>query len=140
MATIVVIGNMTRDPEYKVLPGSGAAVCNFDIAEQVRVRQSDGTYRDGEPNYFSVAVWRDQAENVAQSFKRGDRVMVSGRLTLRRYETREGGKGTEARIDADEVAGSARFSTVKVQKMQRASQGQVDTGDDAWATASPTRP
>src|SRR5687767_11221335 len=117
--TITVIGNLTDDPELRFTP-SGAAVAKFRVASTPRImdRQS-GEWKDGEPLFLSCTVWRQAAENVAESLQRGARVIVSGRLRQRSYETREGEKRTVIELEVDEVGPSLRYATAKVQKMQR---------------------
>ena len=117
--TITVIGNLTDDPELRFTP-SGAAVAKFRVASTPRFmdRQS-GEWKDGEALFLACTVWRQAAENVAESLQRGARVIVSGRLRQRSYETREGEKRTVIELEVDEVGPSLRYATAKVQKMQR---------------------
>ena len=90
---ITVIGNLTADPELRFTP-SGAAVCNFTVASTNRVLdRATNEWKDGDTVFLRCNVWRQYAENVAESLTRGMRVMVTGRLKVRQYETREGGKG-----------------------------------------------
>jgi single-strand DNA-binding protein len=149
---ITVIGNLTDDPELRFTP-SGAAVAKFRVASTPRVmdRQS-GEWKDGEPLFLSCSVWRQAAENVAESLQRGARVIVSGRLRQRSYETREGEKRTVYELEVDEIGPSLRYATAKVQKMARSGGGGGGFGsgggggqsgggggnfDDPWATATP---
>ncbi|MEV4621745.1 single-stranded DNA-binding protein [Asanoa sp. NPDC049573] len=151
--TITVIGNLTDDPELRFTP-SGAAVAKFRVASTPRImdRQTN-EWKDGEPLFLSCTVWRQAAENVAESLQRGARVIVSGRLKQRSYETREGEKRTVIELEVDEIGPSLRYATAKVQKMSRSSGGggggfgsgggggQGGGGgnnfDDPWATAAP---
>lgn len=149
--TITVIGNLTDDPELRFTP-SGAAVAKFRVASTPRImdRQS-GEWKDGEPLFLSCTVWRQAAENVAESLQRGARVIVSGRLKQRSYETREGEKRTVIELEVDEIGPSLRYATAKVQKMSRSGggggggfgsgggggQGGGGNFDDPWATAAP---
>jgi single-strand DNA-binding protein len=147
--TITVIGNLTDDPELRFTP-SGAAVAKFRVASTPRFmdRQS-GEWKDGEPLFLSCTVWRQAAENVAESLQRGARVIVSGRLRQRSYETREGEKRTVIELEVDEIGPSLRYATAKVQKMSRSGgggfgssgggggQGGGGNFDDPWATATP---
>jgi single-strand DNA-binding protein len=143
--TITVIGNLTDDPELRFTP-SGAAVAKFRVASTPRYmdRQS-GEWKDGEPLFLSCTVWRQAAENVAESLQRGARVIVSGRLRQRSYETREGEKRTVIELEVDEIGPSLRYATAKVQKMSRSGGGFGSSGggqgggsfDDPWATAAP---
>jgi single-strand DNA-binding protein len=117
--TITVIGNLTDDPELK-FTSSGVAVAKFRIASTPRFmdRQS-GEWKDGEPLFLACNIWRQGAENVAESLQRGARVVVVGRLRQRSYETQQGEKRTVFELEVDEVGPSLRYATAKVQKMQR---------------------
>ena len=116
---ITVIGNITGDPELRFTP-SGAAVANFTVASTPRQfdRQSN-EWKDGETLFMRCSVWRDAAENVAESLQRGTRVIVSGRLKSRSYETKEGEKRTVIEMEVDEVGPSLRYATAKVNRTQR---------------------
>jgi single-strand DNA-binding protein len=150
--TITVVGNLTDDPELRFTP-SGAAVAKFRIASTPRTldRQS-GEWKDGEPLFLACSVWRQVAENVAESLQRGARVVVTGRLRQRSYETKEGEKRTVYELEVDEIGPSLRYATAKVQKMSRSgggsgggfgsgggnsSSGGGSMADDPWATAAP---
>jgi single-strand DNA-binding protein len=116
---ITVIGNLTADPELRFTP-SGAAVANFTVASTPRTfdRQS-GEWKDGDALFLRCNVWRQAAENVAESLTRGMRVMVQGRLRQRSFETREGEKRTVVELEVDEVGPSLRYATAKVNKVNR---------------------
>ncbi len=120
---ITVIGNITGDPELRFTP-SGAAVANFTVASTPRAfdRQSN-EWKDGETLFMRCSVWRDAAENVAESLGRGTRVIVSGRLKSRSYETKEGEKRTVYELQVDEVGPSLRYATAKVTRTQRSGGG-----------------
>ena len=120
---ITIIGNLTADPELRFTP-SGAAVANFTVASTPRQfdRQSN-EWKDGETLFMCCSVWRDAAENVAESLQRGMRVIVSGRLKSRSYETKEGEKRTVVEMDVDEIGPSLRSATAKVNKTQRGGGG-----------------
>jgi len=120
---ITVIGNITGDPELRFTP-SGAAVANFTVASTPRQfdRQSN-EWKDGETLFMRCSVWRDAAENVAESLARGTRVIVSGRLKSRSYETKEGEKRTVVEMEVDEVGPSLRYATAKVNRTQRGGGG-----------------
>jgi single-strand DNA-binding protein len=127
--TITVIGNLTDDPELRFTP-SGAAVAKFRVASTPRfMDRQTNEWKDGEPLFLACTVWRQAAENVAESLQRGARVIVSGRLKQRSYETREGEKRTVIELEVDEVGPSLRYATAKVQKMQR-SGGNGGFGSD----------
>ncbi|MFC0624926.1 single-stranded DNA-binding protein [Kribbella deserti] len=121
--TITLVGNLVDDPELRFTP-SGAAVANFRIASTPRTydRQT-GEWKDGDSLFLSCSVWRQAAENVAESLQRGMRVIVQGRLKSRTYETREGEKRTVFEIDVDEVGPSLRSATAKVTKAMRSGPG-----------------
>lgn len=125
--TITVIGNLTNDPELRFTP-SGSAVANFTIASTPRTfdRQSN-EWKDGETLFLRAAVWREAAENVAESLTKGMRVIVSGRLKSRSYETKEGEKRTVIELEVDEIGPSLRYANAKVNRTQR-SGGQGGQG------------
>ena len=116
--TITVIGNLTADPELRFTP-NGAAVANFTVASTPRTfdRQTN-EWKDGDAMFLNCSVWRQYAENVAESLSKGTRVIVSGRLKARSYETREGEKRTVFEIDVDEVGPALRYATAKVTRTQ----------------------
>jgi single-strand DNA-binding protein len=153
---ITVIGNLTDDPELRFTP-SGAAVAKFRVASTPRTMdRTSNEWKDGEPLFLACTVWRQAAENVAESLQRGSRVIVSGRLKQRTYETREGEKRTVYELEVDEIGPSLRYATAKVQKMSRSSGSGGGFGasnggasgnggggggggfsDDPWASATP---
>jgi single-strand DNA-binding protein len=116
---ITVVGNLTADPELRFTP-SGAAVANFTVASTPRTfdRQS-GEWKDGEALFLRCNIWRQAAENVAETLTRGARVIVQGRLKQRSFETREGEKRTVVELDVDEVGPSLRYATARVNKAGR---------------------
>ena len=120
---VTLVGNLVDDPELRFTP-SGAAVANFRIASTPRTydRQS-GEWKDGESLFLSCSVWRQAAENVAESLQRGMRVIVQGRLKSRSYDDREGNKRTVFEIDVDEVGPSLRSATAKVTRAMRSGPG-----------------
>jgi single-strand DNA-binding protein len=112
--TITVIGNLTADPELRFTP-SGHPVANFTVASQPRnFDRASGDWKDGDPLFLACSIWRNTAENVAESLTKGMRVIVQGRLRSRSYETREGEHRTVFEIDVEEVGPSLRYSTAKV--------------------------
>ncbi|GGO73864.1 single-stranded DNA-binding protein [Nocardioides deserti] len=146
---ITVVGNLVDDPELRFTP-SGAAVANFRIASTPRTfdRQTN-EWKDGDALFLSCSVWRQAAENVAESLQRGMRVVVQGRLKSRQYETREGEKRTVFEIEVEEVGPSLKYATAKVTRAQRSGGGgggfsggggggaAPSGGDDPWATPAP---
>jgi single-strand DNA-binding protein len=155
---ITVIGNLTADPELRFTP-SGAAVANFTVASTPRMfdRQTN-EWKDGEALFLRCSIWREAAENVAESLTRGARVIVSGRLKQRSFETKEGEKRTVVELEVDEIGPSLRYATAKITKAQRTggpgggggygggSSGSGSSGsggsgggaDDPWATPAPS--
>ncbi len=125
---ITVIGNLVDDPELRFTP-SGAAVANFRIASTPRTfDKNTNEWKDGDTLFLSCAVWRQYAENVAESLQRGMRVIVQGRLKTRQYETREGEKRTSMEIDVEEVGPALRNATAKVTRAARQGGGQGGGG------------
>ena len=120
---ITLIGNLTADPELRFTP-SGAAVASFTVASTPRTfdRQTN-EWKDGDAMFLNCSVWRQAAENVAESLQKGMRVIVNGRLKSRSYETREGEKRTVFEVDVDEVGPSLRYATAKVTRTPSGGQG-----------------
>jgi single-strand DNA-binding protein len=146
---ITVVGNLVDDPELRFTP-SGAAVANFRIASTPRTfDKQTNEWKDGDSLFLSCSVWRQAAENVAESLQRGMRVVVQGRLKSRTYETREGEKRTVFEIEVEEVGPSLKYATAKVTRTTRsgggggysggggAQGGGAPAGDDPWATPAP---
>ncbi|TWP38298.1 single-stranded DNA-binding protein [Leekyejoonella antrihumi] len=120
---ITIIGNITQDPELRFTP-NGAAVANFTVASTPRMYdRNTSEWKDGETLFMRCSVWREAAENVAESLVRGSRVLVSGRLKSRSFETKEGEKRTVMELEVDEVGPSLRYATAKVNKTQRGGGG-----------------
>ncbi|MCQ9163765.1 MULTISPECIES: single-stranded DNA-binding protein [unclassified Arthrobacter] len=117
--TITVIGNLTSDPELRFTP-SGSAVANFTVASTPRTfdRQTN-EWKDGETLFLRASIWREAAENVAESLTKGTRVIVSGRLKSRTYDTKEGEKRTVMELEVDEIGPSLRYANAKVNRTQR---------------------
>ena len=147
--TITMIGNLVDDPELRFTP-SGAAVAKFRVASTPRyLDKTTNEWKDGESLFLQCQIWRQAAENVAESLTKGMRVILSGRLKQRSYETKEGEKRTVFEVEVDEVGPSLRNATAKVTRAQRAggtsggSAAPAATGgesfnDDPWAAASTT--
>jgi single-strand DNA-binding protein len=160
---ITLVGNLTADPELRFTP-SGAAVANFTVASTPRTfdRQSN-EWRDGDAMFLNCAVWRQAAENVAESLQKGMRVIVQGRLKSRSYETRDGERRTVFEIDVDEIGPALKYATAKVTRTSGGGQGGggqggggqgggqgsgqggrpvggAQGGDDPWATGGGGRP
>jgi single-strand DNA-binding protein len=133
---ITVVGNLTADPELRFTP-SGAAVANFTVASTPRIfdRQSN-EWKDGDALFMRCSIWREAAENVAESLTRGSRVIVQGRLKQRSYETREGEKRTVVELEVDEIGPSLRYATAKVNKASRSGGGGGGFGGGGGGGAS----
>ncbi|ANE05458.1 single-stranded DNA-binding protein [Corynebacterium crudilactis] len=125
---ITVVGNIVADPELRFTP-SGAAVANFRIASTPRsFNRQTNQWEDGEALFLTVNVWRQAAENVAESLSKGMRVIVTGRLKQRSYETREGDKRSVFEVEADEVGPSLTFAKADVQRTPRGGNGGGNFG------------
>ena len=151
---ITVVGNLTADPELRFTP-SGAAVASFTIASTPRTfDRNSNEWKDGEALFLRCSIWRQAAENAAESLSRGMRVIASGRLKQRSFETREGEKRTVIELDVDEIGPSLKYASAKVNRTQRGSSsagfgasGAGSTGsgaagsgaanDDPWGSAPP---
>jgi len=139
--TITVIGNLTNDPELRFTP-SGSAVANFTIASTPQTfDKTQQKFVDGETLFLRASVWREAAENVAESLTKGMRVIVSGRLKSRSYETKEGEKRTVIELEVDEIGPSLRYANAKVNRTQRSGNGggfsSVPTSTDNFGAAAP---
>jgi single-strand DNA-binding protein len=109
-----IVGNLVDDPELR-FTNNGTPVANFRVAVTQRF-QEGGTWRDGETSFFRVNAWRDQATHLAESLRKGDRVMVVGRLRQRSWETPDGERRSVAEIEADEVGASLKWATASVER------------------------
>ncbi|MEC3974678.1 single-stranded DNA-binding protein [Amycolatopsis sp. H20-H5] len=149
---ITVIGNLTSDPELRFTP-SGAAVANFTVASTPRMLdKASGEWKDGEALFLRCNIWRQAAENVAESLTRGARVVVQGRLKQRSFETKEGEKRTVVELEVEEIGPSLKYATAKVNKVSRGGGGGGFGGesggsggggnsapaDDPWGSAPPS--
>jgi len=136
---ITIVGNIVADPELRFTP-SGAAVANFRIASTPRTfNKQTNQWEDGEGLFLTCNVWRQAAENVAESLSKGMRVIVNGRLRQRSYETREGEKRTVYEVEVDEVGPSLKYATAKVTRTQRdggqqGGQRPQQQQDDPWGS------
>ena len=136
---ITVVGNLTADPELRFTP-TGAAVANFTVASTPRAYdKANGEWKDGDALFLRCPLWRQYAENAAESLTKGMRVIATGRLKQRSYEGREGVKRTVVELDVEEIGPALRFATAKVAKATRTTgQGSGNWGgaaqDDHWQT------
>jgi single-strand DNA-binding protein len=122
----IIVGNLVDDPELR-FTNNGIAVTNLRVAVTQRIQQ-DGQWRDGDTNFFKVNVWRGQAEHLADSLGKGDRVMVTGRLRQRNWETPDGDKRSVTEIEADEVGASLKWATAKVERTSQRGNGDRSSG------------
>ena len=130
--TVELIGNITRDPELRFTP-SGAAVANFGLAVNRRWRNQQTNEWEEQVSFFDIVCWRELAENVAESLTKGSRVMVSGRLDQRSWETDQGEKRSKVEVVADEIGPSLRWATAQVTKNERRDGG----GGGGFGSAPP---
>lgn len=140
-SVLTIVGNLVADPELRFVP-NGAAVANFTVASTPRTfdRQKN-EWVDGQALFLRCNIWREAAENVAESLTRGSRVIVSGRLVQRSFETREGEKRTVMELEVDEIGPSLRYATAKVNKASRGGGGGFESrkpagkpADDPWGS------
>jgi single-strand DNA-binding protein len=134
---VMLVGNLTDDPELRFTP-NGAAVANFRLAVTPRVREGD-SWKDGETSFFRINVWRQQAENVAETLQKGARCIVVGRLRTRSWETPEGEKRSVTEVEADEIGPSLKFATAKVERSSRSGSGGGGGGDWAGSAAGASK-
>lgn len=117
--TLTLIGNLTSDPELRFTP-SGSPVANFTVASTPKTfDRNSNAWKDGETLFLRCAVWKEPAENVAESLQKGMRVVVTGRLKSRSYDTKEGEKRTVIELEVDEIGPSLRYATAKVTRENR---------------------
>lgn len=134
--TVTIVGNVVDDPELRFTP-AGQALATFKVAVSRRIQNQSGQWEDRTDGFFRCSCWRDMAENVAESLRKGTRVVVVGRLQQRSWEAQDGSKRWEVEIQVDEVGPSLRWSTAQVQKTQRSS-GQPGGGDWAQRSGAPS--
>lgn len=136
---ITVVGNLTADPELRYTQ-SGLAVANFTIASTPRIfdRQAN-EWRDGEPLFLRASCWREFAEHVAGSLTKGARVIATGRLKQRSYETKEGEKRTTIELEVDEIGPSLRYATAQVTRTSGGGGGrpQGAVAEEPWSASAP---
>ncbi|WP_152203615.1 single-stranded DNA-binding protein [Georgenia thermotolerans] len=138
---ITVVGNLTADPELRFTP-NGAAVASFTVASTPRSFDKNANeWKDGETLFLRCSVWREAAENIAESLTKGARVIVQGRLVSRSFETREGEKRTVTEMQVDEVGPSLTYATAKVTRSSKGGQRSSyapagGSAQDPWASAA----
>jgi single-strand DNA-binding protein len=129
---ITVIGNLTDDPELRFTP-SGAAVANFTVASTPRTfDKNSNEWKDGDALFLRCSIWRQSAENVAESLTKGMRVIVSGRLRQRSYQTKEGENRTVVELEVEEIGPSLKYATAKVTKANRPGGSGGPGGGGSW--------
>ena len=143
---ITVVGNLTSDPELRYTQ-NGLAVANFTIASTPRsFDRASNDWKDGEALFLRASVWREFAEHVAGSLTKGSRVIVTGRLKQRSYETKEGEKRTSMELEVDEIGPSLRYATAQVTRTSSSREGGGAVGgarggsapaDEPWAASTP---
>lgn len=133
---VTIVGNLTADPEMRFTP-SGHAVANFTVAVTERVKDGN-EWKDGPSSFYRCAIWRQYAENLTESLTKGTRVIVTGRMKQREYETNTGEKRSVWEVEADEVGPALKYATAKVTKAQRAASGFGNAGSDPWTAPAPT--
>lgn len=139
---ITVVGNLTADPELRYTQG-GLAVANFTIASTPRsFDRASNDWKDGEALFIRASVWREFAEHVAGSLTKGSRVIASGRLKQRSYETKEGEKRTSIELEVDEIGPSLRYATAQVTRAASSREGGAPRGggqvtEEPWAASAP---
>lgn len=127
---VQIVGTVTRDPELRFTTG-GAAVCSFGVAWNPRRRNANGEWENGEPSFFNCTAWRDMGENIAASVTKGTRVVVTGEISARNWEDRDGNKRTSIEINVDECAPSLRWATAQVEKTERTGGGNSAGGGNS---------
>ncbi len=133
---ITLVGNLTADPELRFTP-SGAPVANFTVASTPRTfDRTTNEWKDGDAMFLNCAVWRQAAENVAESLTKGMRVIVQGRLRSRSYETREGEKRTVFEVDVEEIGPALKYATAKVTRSTGGGGGSYSGGGSSWGQSS----
>ncbi|HEY0261267.1 MAG TPA: single-stranded DNA-binding protein [Lacisediminihabitans sp.] len=142
---ITVVGNLTSDPELRYTQ-NGLAVANFTIASTPRsFDRASNDWKDGEALFLRASVWREFAEHVAGSLTKGSRVVATGRLKQRSYETKEGEKRTSIELEVDEIGPSLRYATAQVTRTSSSREGGAGGGrgqvaDEPWAASAPSSP
>lgn len=131
-------GNVTADPTLRFTQ-KGDAVCSFTVAVNERVKDGD-RWKDGDSTYYECSVWRQYAENVAESVTKGTRVTVQGKLKARQYEAKDGSRRTVFDVQVEEVGLNLRYASAEAKKVERTSKNAVQVEDDPWAIPEPVPP
>ena len=125
--TVTIVGNVTRDPELR-FTAAGTAMASFGVAVNRRWTERGSNEQKEEVSFFNVTCWREQAENAGNSLSKGDRIIVTGRLQQRSWETQEGEKRSVVEIQADEIGPSIRWASVTIEKNERRGAGDFGGG------------
>jgi len=133
MTQVTIVGNLIDAPELRFTP-AGKAVANFVVAESQRVRDADGGWKDGDSTFWRCSIWDAQAENMAESLAKGQRVIVVGEAKQRSFENRDGEKRTVIEVTASEVGPSLRWATAKVEKT--GGKPKPKPAEDPWGVAA----
>lgn len=131
-------GNVTADPTLRFTQ-KGDAVCSFTVAVNERVKDGD-RWKDGDSTYYECSVWRQYAENVAESVTKGTRVTVQGKLKARQYEAKDGSRRTVLDVQVEEIGLNLRYASAEAKKAERTSKNAVKVEDDPWAIPEPVPP
>jgi single-strand DNA-binding protein len=134
---VTFVANLTGDPELR-FTNSGTAVVAVNFAINERTRDASGEWKDGTPTYIRGTAWRQLAENIAETLRKGHRVIVSGRLRTDKWKDREGNERTALALNIDAIGPELAFATAKISRMSR--NGSSAPNNDAWSSASRTRP
>jgi single-strand DNA-binding protein len=135
MTHVTITGNLTAEPELR-FTATGKAVASFTVAESSRVKDPDGTWRDGDSTFWRCSIWDTAAENLAESLTKGQRVIVVGEAKQRSFETRDGEKRTVIEVTAQDVGASLKWATVKATKATRSSAAKpASPAEDPWGSA-----
>ena len=135
-STVTIVGNVTRDPEMRYTP-SGAAKASFGVAVSRRWQNRNTNEWEEATSFFNVVCWREQAENASESLNKGSRVIVTGRLEQRSWETDQGDKRSKVEIIADEVAPSLRWATADITRNERREGGDAPAGGGGGGGSRP---
>jgi single-strand DNA-binding protein len=136
LPSITISGNLTRDPEVRFLQ-TGTAVTSLRVGASDRKKDENGNWTDGDPCYLDVTVWRQTGENVAESLRKGDAVLISGRLRQRTYTNKEGAEVTVFDVEADDIAPSLKRATVSISKRSGSASSATTVADNPWADDVP---
>lgn len=139
---LYVVGNLTADPELKFLPNSAKAVANFTLVQSNRIKDGND-WKDGDPTFIRCAAWEGMAENIVESLRKGDRVIVHGGMYTRAWDDKEGNKRSSLELRVEAIGPDLRYATAAVTRVRRDSTGgfaPAPAANDPWATPAPADP